>query len=1242
MWVEDRASAFSQPQRRFDMIEDSTEDGEFDALLRRLAQTPDVSTVNRTLRPGTVLAHRFELEQQLGKGGMGRVFAAYDRRRATRVALKVLGTVTPQAVVQIKHEFRIAAELDHQSLVRLHELFCDGLEWFFTMDLIDGSTLDKLIDDGTTLSAARVRLLFRQLALALRALHAAGTLHGDLKPSNVVITPDDQLVLLDFGLARPVSSRQGRLARAGTRGYMSPEQCAGGELSAATDWYSFGVVLHEVLTGQLPAQPKPAPFAHAELRELSELSLALLARDASARPDGARVLSALGTEASADMARMAVRSSSLVGRTRELSLLRATFHAAIHSCVPAVALVHGCSGIGKTTLVQHFVREVREDGALVLHGRCRERESVGHKAVDVLIDDLVSWLDGLPEREAAALIPPGVGDLTRLFPALRAATAVAREPRTSALTVDQSLARLRAIGALTELLTNLAARAPLVIWIDDLQWADAESAQLLGPILSKRDAVCVMLVGSYRSSASDPRDHGPLLQTLYHSTELHLPSPCEISLSPLSAADSIALARGLLPRDARDAERLAQAIACDAAGHPLFVTELAQAQSLDAEAARPLTLTALMQGRTRALPGDARALIEVMALAGAPLSRAVVRIATALSPERVERALDTLRSTRLVRTAGMQEDSDLDLLHDRIREIIAQDFSDQERRSRHFALARALQSQVSSRPELVATHFEAAGALREAGVHYLIAADRAADNLAFLRAAQLYELGARYAELHGDARHGVLLREARMLALAGRGAEAGERYLRAAHGRPSDQALQLRRLAAEQFLVVGHLDRGLQLIDEVLVRSDLPGTRSGWALLGSVLLGRARVRARGLRCVERSERELTTRQLERIDAAWAVASMLGSIDVIRGVDMQSTHLLLALEAGEPRRLLRALALELTYCAASSDRGRIDQLLAMVERLASQEHEHSAKGMLALLRGLADYLGGRVVSARTHLADALVTFDTHCTGAVWETVSAHRFLIASLFYLGHFAELSRRVPTLLTQATAQGNLYATTTFRTHFSTIAWLTVDDVAEARRQLALARAEWTSSEFELPRCSMFVSEVYIALYTGQPELAFSLIEQYWPALSASHILKVSSVYLQLWYLRGVCALGASKRALASGRRRTALAARRQAQLAARRLAARRLPLAQPLQLLLLASLHAAEGKRADASRCLASSIEASDRLGLGLFAATARMRLARLDMGRARLLENQARAAFAREQVTHIDRMLDLLGPS
>ena len=233
---------------------------------------------------------RFWIERSLGTGGFGVVYAAFDRQRHARVALKLLRRADPAGLFRIKHEFRALADLSHPNLVTLHELVADREPWFIAMELVEGHDFLSYVsgsgigvpasqesteilsfalqdeETGSTVLAPgplpkasrllacdldRLQRVTPQLVDALVYLHGAGKLHCDVKPSNVLVRRDGQLKLLDFGLAvelgpAPIVDGQ---PLAGTPAYMSPEQALSETLTPASDWYSVGVMLFEALTG---------------------------------------------------------------------------------------------------------------------------------------------------------------------------------------------------------------------------------------------------------------------------------------------------------------------------------------------------------------------------------------------------------------------------------------------------------------------------------------------------------------------------------------------------------------------------------------------------------------------------------------------------------------------------------------------------------------------------------------------------------------------------------------------------------------------------------------------------------------------------------------------------------------------------------------------------------------------------------------------------------------------------------
>ncbi|HEV8269349.1 MAG TPA: serine/threonine-protein kinase, partial [Thermoanaerobaculia bacterium] len=500
---------------------------------------------------------RFTIQRCLGSGAFGVVYQAHDRDRDAIVALKTLIRADPAALFLFKQEFRALTDVVHPNLVQLHELLSDGEQWFFTMELVDGSSFldwarggrhegpgfstrrmtisSSPSDSDSEISFAappappaepdRLRRGLVQLGEGLVALHRAGMLHRDIKPHNVLVTREGRVVLLDFGLAADLgphrSHQSSGLHTVGTPAYMSPEQAAGLAVTEASDWYSVGVVLYEALTGRLPFGGRPLEILMEKQRrepvpprsiapdapeDLDHLTVELLRRDPEERPAGDEILHRLHSGPRARISpRRASRSSGsrpafLVGRDQALQNLQDAL-VTVKGGKPVVVFVTGPSGIGKSTLAKRFLETTRaeDDGVVVLSGRCYERESVPYKALDSLVDSLSQYLRRLSPLEIEAVLPRDVLALARLFPVLRRVEAVAGAKRRVLHIPDSQELRRRAFAALRELLGRLSDRSTPILFIDDLQWGDADSAALLIDLLEPPDAPQLLLVLSYRT-----------------------------------------------------------------------------------------------------------------------------------------------------------------------------------------------------------------------------------------------------------------------------------------------------------------------------------------------------------------------------------------------------------------------------------------------------------------------------------------------------------------------------------------------------------------------------------------------------------------------------------------------------------------------------------------------------------------------------------------------------------------------
>ena len=675
----------------------SDEAGSFDELLKDAAATPHVGSRRRVKVGTTVVNGRFAIERELGEGGMGIVYQARDTKRGTLVALKMLSHLDASGIYRIKKEFRSLADVVHENLVGLHELFADEDEWFFTMDLVDGvpfieyvrtnpalgfdetlssdpagAALDATLEApaGVTgsrgsgaLKETRLREALRQLAAAVSAIHGAGKLHCDLKPSNVLVARGGRIVILDFGLAKHHADNDAtqtiERGIAGTPGYMAPEQALGEPATTASDWYAVGAMLYEALTRELPftgrvrdvlarkQQHEPEPpskVVSGVPGDLEELCMDLLRRDPAARPNGAEVSRRLGAgrpspaDAAADV--------PFVGREPELAALWDAFEA-VRRGESKTVFVRGLSGMGKTTLVERFLaRSMSEGRAIVLRGRCHEREEVPFKAVDGIVDALTRYLARLDVAAAALLLPRDLHTLGRVFPVLRRVPVIAQaRSRVSAIEEPIELRRV-AFRALRELLQRLGDQRPLVLFSDDLHWADAGSARLLSTVFEQPEAPAVLFIGAYRS---DEVDRSAFLQAV-QSTEggAWKDAALSVDVRELESAQALELAAELLGPGGREQ---AAGIALEAAGHPYFVTELARGAGDTARDAPDRTahrtLDGLISARIASLPDAMRRLLEVVALSGRPVPALVALDAAGnLAGRPISRARPIGRSSR--------------------------------------------------------------------------------------------------------------------------------------------------------------------------------------------------------------------------------------------------------------------------------------------------------------------------------------------------------------------------------------------------------------------------------------------------------------------------------------------------------------------------------------------------------------------------------------------------------------------
>lgn len=201
----------------------------------------------------------FRVLGKLGAGGMAAVYRAHEAALDRVVALKVIHphlAQQPEIVARFEREARAAAQLTHPNIVQIYMVGEEGDLPFFSMEYVNGKTLQSVIETEGFLTARRAVPILRQAAEALAAAHEAGIVHRDIKPSNILLDSAGRVKVTDFGIAQVAT--ESRLTQTGmllgTPGYISPEQCLGEPLDARTDIYALGVTMYETLAGHMPFQ----------------------------------------------------------------------------------------------------------------------------------------------------------------------------------------------------------------------------------------------------------------------------------------------------------------------------------------------------------------------------------------------------------------------------------------------------------------------------------------------------------------------------------------------------------------------------------------------------------------------------------------------------------------------------------------------------------------------------------------------------------------------------------------------------------------------------------------------------------------------------------------------------------------------------------------------------------------------------------------------------------------------------
>src|SRR3954451_6576674 len=547
-----------------------------------------------------------------GRGGMGVVYRGVHLALKREVALKVIASefsADKEFRTRFQDEATAAASIQHPHVIPIyHAGEEDGL-LFVTMRYVEGTDLARLLMTRGRLSPEAAVRVTAQIAAGLEAAHARGLVHRDVKPANVLLegaSGEGAALLTDFGLTKQIGRERTQAGVfVGTFDYAAAEQFRGSGVDARADVYALGCVLYQALSGRVPYPVETDAakmYAHMEtppppvnvLAEDVPEALSEVVRRAMAKDPGERYQSASELRAALFTAEghsqpprpwqpdtlitpingppvqrttiplppaltSEVGGGEFVGRFTELDALRARFAAAAEGTRQFVVLA-GEAGIGKTRLAAELAREAHADGATVLFGRSDFESLVPYQPFITAIQHRVAHRSQI---NFPAELADDVRELGRFIPALRRLA-----PERAPIAGDPEADRFRLFAAGTHLLAFVARQHPVVLILDDLQWADASTVLLLSHMLQDPEPVKLLVVATMRETGEERSDELPDLLTRLRRQ----PSFERIPLAGLDAAETEAL---VLAREGEDlSDEQLQRLIADTDGNPFFFEEM--------------------------------------------------------------------------------------------------------------------------------------------------------------------------------------------------------------------------------------------------------------------------------------------------------------------------------------------------------------------------------------------------------------------------------------------------------------------------------------------------------------------------------------------------------------------------------------------------------------------------------------------------------------------------------------------
>lgn len=751
-----------------------------------------------------LVAKRYQIEGVIGAGGMGAVYRAFDLETKRVVAIKRLSageragdtTISNPTVGRFRREFNVMQRLRHPNVVEVLDYgWLDTNEPYFVMELVQGTTLSTLLRQRVALpmisenpdnAIDQSTKVWLQLCDALGFIHANSMVHRDVKPANIMMEALQSkigdgadsaakgfgnltLKLMDFGLARfTEDSMDFTLAGSmmGTAAYISPEQATSGSIDSRADLYSMGVIMYEMATGRPPftadtpwamvrqhieATPLAPQFLNPKLPEyINSIILNLLSKEPDQRFSSAdEVAQALRSKQMPEhveaKAKLLNIRPTLFGRAEIIAQLQDICAKAWADSRAQCAVIQGDIGMGKSALLTETATVAKRRNATVLRGVCSETGRMPYGAVaEALSSYLIS-----KQRESVRdeLLRDIRFEVARIIPELSSGTTPGRmTPDESNLA--QSQARL--FSAVSQLVSRIAQRKPMLWVIDDAQWLGDDALELLAYILRRNTdtPLCVVL-----AERPEPPLDIEAIENAINRNNVQL-----IELKALDNDSARKLAEATLGKQA--SPNAVQFVVQRADGNPLFIQELAnmlKAERPTREAIAsvnetlslpvPVRIARVMANRLAELHDVQRRILEWAAVFGREFNLDLLANALGESANEVSERVDVLLKRQVLQERRTRSSEMYRFAQQQLREVVYGELSARRKRTMHGTVANAMEHEGSASPADLEFHFGESGDDGKAVRYGVLAGDRAREAYANQDALRFYQ---RVLERAGD------------------------------------------------------------------------------------------------------------------------------------------------------------------------------------------------------------------------------------------------------------------------------------------------------------------------------------------------------------------------------------------------------------------------------------------------------------------------------------------------------------